>query len=477
MSLQSLFDLSVTPRMITVPGRILQPPSIEYAKGKRAVVIKGGWNMASLEFSRGAHVRNWSYFMIQSSRGENLERQETLQGLVDKLRNMIAKSGATIDVAKPSIGLCSLADYQNPRNCGGPQLEDYDRALNTWFAHYDKIGVKMLFIVLFRKDAVLYARLKYLAEVRWGIHTICSDLKKLSPRNKPQGDSYFANIALKFNLKTGGSNQQLAPNAMGILAAGKTMLVGIDVTHPSPGSIHGAPSIAAVVASVNKECSQWPGSLRAQESRQEMVQDLAEMMIERLHSFRRYNNKVLPQSIVVYRDGVSEGQYEKVLAEEAPAIDSAVQRIYPANGAKPKVSIFVVGKRHHTRFFPTQANDTHRDRFMNPIAGTVVDRGVTSKKYWDMFLQAHHGLQGTAKPAHYVVIKDENHFTADSFETLVRLLLSSPPFSLLFSSFFLLAHSRPLPTSSTEPPDPQSLLSPRPRHQSRLRLSTGHVRR
>lgn len=39
--------------------------------------------------------------------------------------------------------------------------------------------------------------------------------------------------------------------------------------------------------------------------------------------------------------------------------------------------------------------------------GTVVDRGVTEEGIWDFFLQAHNVIQGTGRPAHYVVVLDE----------------------------------------------------------------------
>lgn len=44
------------------------------------------------------------------------------------------------------------------------------------------------------------------------------------------------------------------------------MMVGIDVTHRSPGSKDGTPSIAAVVASVDDSFVQFPASLRMQSS-------------------------------------------------------------------------------------------------------------------------------------------------------------------------------------------------------------------
>ena len=101
----------------------------------------------------------------------------------------------------------------------------------------------------------------------------------------------------------------------------KTMMVGIDVTHPGPGSREGTPSIAAVVASVDDSFVQFPASLRIQASKKEvgyctlsrimsnagfqMLDELTDMLVERLQVYER-KNKVLPDRIFVYRDGVSE---------------------------------------------------------------------------------------------------------------------------------------------------------------------------
>ncbi|KAI8710486.1 Piwi domain-containing protein [Fusarium sp. LHS14.1] len=103
---------------------------------------------------------------------------------------------------------------------------------------------------------------------------------------------------------------------------------------------------------------------------------------------------------VVYRDGVSEGQYDKVVNEELPPLRKACTEVYPASDQKmglPHFTIVVVGKRHHTRFYPTK--ETNADRSGNPKPGTIVDRGVTEAP--------HAAIQGTARPGHYVVVLDE----------------------------------------------------------------------
>lgn len=166
---------------------------------------------------------------------------------------------------------------------------------------------------------------------------------------------YLGNLALKFNIKGGGVAHTIPANAMKPLDH-QTMLVGIDITHPSPDSSDESPSIAGVVASTNKHLCQWPGSIRSQTGRKEMVEGLTAMMGERLDLWVEVN-KMLPKKIIIYRDGVSEGQYRLILEQELPAIQAAFTEKYGKREFWPKLSIIVVGKRHHTRFYPTKQQD------------------------------------------------------------------------------------------------------------------------
>jgi len=223
---------------------------------------------------------------------------------------------------------------------------------------------------------------------------------------KPQ---YFGNVALKFNLKLGGINLLVDPKGLGIINEDKTIVVGIDVTHPSPGSASNAPSVAAMVASVDKFLGQWPADLRVQESRKEMVSELDSMLKSRLRLWKTQGkHNAFPDNILVYRDGVSEGQYATVINTELPLLREAYRELYPASDTKkdlPRITIVIVGKRHHTRFYPTIKD--HADIFSNPKNGTVVDRGVTEARNWDFFLQSHAAIKGTARPAHYFIVLDE----------------------------------------------------------------------
>jgi hypothetical protein len=93
------------------------------------------------------------------------------------------------------------------------------------------------------------------------------------------------------------------------------------------------------------------------------------------------NKGTYPENILIYRDGVSEGQYEIVLNQELPLLRQACKELYLLSDFKkglPCISIIIVGKRHNTRFYLTRKEDA--DCLLNPQNGTIVDRGVTEAR-------------------------------------------------------------------------------------------------
>lgn len=408
--------------MITVAGRVLAPPQPVYAQNKMARVgPNGDWNMEGQKFVKGGKIDKWTYLHIRYGGKDDEFRDITVQELMDEFHGEMLKYG--MDVGQVYHSPHAVMNFRK----GDPkELEK----LEPVFTKIKSVGFKLLFIILPAKEVPLYSRIKYIADHQVGLHTVCAVAAKLKKYREPKlRQQHWANIALKVNLKFGGRNQRLqSTTALGVIEKGHTMLVGIDVTHPSPGSIKGCPSIAGVVASINKDCAQWRASVRSQGSREEIVEELRAMMGERIRAWQSNNNDQLPQNIIVYRDGVSESQYVEVLNKEALAIDDAITGIYKTGVPKARVAIFVVGKRHHTRFYPTRPQDMADQGAVgvrprapngNPRYGTVVDRGVTSERQWDFYLQAHHGLQGTARPAHYVALKDQIKFSADGLEQMV----------------------------------------------------------
>ncbi|CAB4490071.1 unnamed protein product [Rhizophagus irregularis] len=191
-----------------------------------------------------------------------------------------------------------------------------------------------------------------------------------------------------------------------------TILMGADVTHPSPGD-RDRPSIAALCASMDAKASRYAASIRVQTGRTEIIADLANMVKELLKTFYQTCGRK-PERILFYRDGVSEGQFSHVLKNEIIAVRAACQAL--DNNYKPTITFVVVQKRHHTRFFPIDRHNA--DKTGNCPPGTVVESDITHPFEFDFYLQSHAGLQGTSRPTHYHVLFDENGFSSDMLQTI-----------------------------------------------------------
>lgn len=138
----------------------------------------------------------------------------------------------------------------------------------------------------------------------------------------------------------------------------------------------------------------------------------------------------LPKCILFYRDGVSESQYGMVLDEEKEQIMRGCRKALvflqkPANGNAsllkgvtwtPKLTLVVVTKRHHARFYPMlEAPD------INLPMGTMVDNKIVTPFNWSFYLQSHHSELGTARSALYVVLFDDCNYTAYELQKIVSL--------------------------------------------------------
>ncbi|KAJ5761726.1 uncharacterized protein N7511_005108 [Penicillium nucicola] len=390
----SAFGVNTSTDLITVPGRVLPAPNVYYKEGKRLKEIRataGSWNMRHVQLSKASTMRSWTYLYIERQGSRPIfHHSGQLNASLEGFRKTSRDMGMQVNPHK--VGKRVVLTGENDATTIETAILQLQKQHNPDFI----LGI------IYKKDTSVYNCLKQVCDIRCGIRNV----NVLAEKFVKPSDQYNANISLKINLKLGGANQTLRAADLGIISKGKTMLVGLDVTHPSPGSASFAPSVAGIVASVGSTLAQWPAEIRVQSARQEMIADLENLLVRRLRHWRSLN-KDLPDNIIVYRDGVSEGQYNKVIDEELPLLQAACKTTYPADQTKkglPRFAIIVVGKRHNTRFYPTAEQDAIRD---NPIPGTVVDRGVSEARHWDFFLQAHAALQGTARPAHYFTVWDE----------------------------------------------------------------------
>ncbi|GJJ69239.1 eukaryotic translation initiation factor 2C [Entomortierella parvispora] len=392
------FGLKVSSEMATIQARILPVPTINYNPASRDPNIRpqfGAWNLIGKKVLRGAKLSSWGVIVFGT---EQYVPKAQITAFVRELVVTCNDTGMNIVNKTPPIMYC------NPHGDIEAALKDiWTRAGNAV-----KLKPELIMCILPTTGVPLYAEIKRVTDTVLGISSQCIQTKHTRDAKK----QYCANVCLKMNVKLGGINSQLAPKSMPFLEDKPTIFFGADVTHPGPGDTI-RPSIACLTASMDGKAARYAAAVRTQTSRQETMADLAEMAEELLRAFF-VSNRVKPERILFYRDGVAEGQFAEVMRVEVAALKQAFAKLEAAY--KPKLTFVVVQKRHHARFFPM--NRDGGDRSGNCLPGTVVDTGITHPFEFDFYLQSHGGLLGTSRPAHYCVLHDENSFKADQLQDI-----------------------------------------------------------
>lgn len=171
-------------------------------------------------------------------------------------------------------------------------------------------------------------------------------------------------------------------------------------------------SVVGVAASYDEYAFAYKFHWRLQEPGREIIQDFENIIKEQLR-FYKEKNAHWPTKLIYYRDGVSEGQFQQVMAVEKQAISNACRSL----ADEPvKLTIIVVQKRHHTRFFPGKFGIGKGDRNFNVPAGTIVDTEITHPKENHFFLASHQSIQGVTKPTKYCILFDESQFSIDDIQ-------------------------------------------------------------
>lgn len=211
------------------------------------------------------------------------------------------------------------------------------------------------------------------------------------------------------------------------------MMIGVDVSHGQHGQ-QGIPqaSLAAITMSMDKDCVQYAACCQTNGYRVEVLnRDCVQKTVGSLIEQWCAINQGAPQHVFYFRDGVAEGEFDKVLQQEIDEVRNMF--IEKARGAKPKITVIVGTKRHHIRFFPV--NQADGDKNGNPLPGTIVETEVTHPFHYDFYLCSHFALQGTARPVHYHVLLDEIHMPVDLLQTMIyqqcyQYMRSTTPVSL-----------------------------------------------
>ncbi|XP_058745122.1 protein argonaute 4-like [Vicia villosa] len=398
--------ISITTRFTQVDGRVLDAPRLKFGNGENFNPRNGKWNLNDKIIVEPVKISKWAVV--------NFSASCDLQRLVDGLKKCGRMKG--IQVESPF----GMFEEQDQFSSSSPVLRVEEMLKQVRSEHPKERPQFLLCVLPEKKNSELYGPWKKKNLVEHGIVTQCIAPAKLN-------DQYLTNVLMKINAKLGGMNSLLgierSPSDH-IIFNVPTLILGMDVSHGSPGQ--DIPSIAAVVGS-----RQWPliskykACVRSQGSKVEMIDNLFkpvpgpkgttkdEGIIRELVMEFYLSSRKIPKNIIIFRDGVSESQFNQVLNIELGQIIEACK--FHDESWKPKFTVIVAQKNHHTKFFQPRSSD-------NVPAGTVVDNTICHPRNYDFYMCAHAGSIGTSRPTHYHVLWDEIGFSTDDLQELVHSL-------------------------------------------------------
>lgn len=174
--------------------------------------------------------------------------------------------------------------------------------------------------------------------------------------------SVATKVAIQLNCKLGGIPWVLRNPLSSV------MVIGFDVCHDTRDK---SKSFGAMVASMYGGGCKHPkyfSTVNHHSSGEELSNFMAQNVIKALHSYRSDFGNTFPQRIIVYRDGVGEGQLQYVYQHEVSAMKEKLNVAFKDQPNSSRLTFCVVSKRINTRLFQGG---------QNPLPGTIVDDIIT----------------------------------------------------------------------------------------------------
>ncbi|XP_055936429.1 piwi-like protein Ago3 [Argiope bruennichi] len=376
------WNVELVPNPVSLEGRNLLQENLYFGGGvKVRASIEADWgrDVTGNNVLVPVHFVKWAVVFPKRDSGK-------IREFVKMLRNVCPKMG--IDVKEPQY-----VEIHNDRT------ETYCEAIK------DIINPTLQIVVAIfptpRDDR--YSAVKKLCCIEMPVPSQVINLRTISDARKLR--SVVQKIALQMNCKLGGELWSVH------IPLNDLMVCGMDAYHDNA---RGRRSVLAFVASINQNRTRWFSMTTMQRPGQEFADSLKMLFISALRKHFEVNHR-LPEKIILFRDGVSDGQLDVVSKYEAEQLKSCFPH-FSADYA-PSLTVVVVQKRINTRIY-TVEHENNRKILKNPLPGTILDHSITRKKWYDFFLVSQHVRQGTVTPTHYIVVYDSSNIKPDHMQRI-----------------------------------------------------------
>ncbi|KAG0145761.1 hypothetical protein CROQUDRAFT_133553 [Cronartium quercuum f. sp. fusiforme G11] len=301
-NLMKYYGLELAQNFMIVPCRIFHPPTLRYSSGNTSA-RNGQWNIARppQRLLLPVELKSWAVMICTQNLHENAVNG-FCRGLAEKMNKL--GLGCPMNAPPPILKLSGPS--------GSEIRSTFGLAIKNAYNVFGQIP--QIIICITEDKSPIYSLVKHEGDVNSGI------------KRHQLNDQYITNLALKVNIKIGGINHSV-PH-LGDLCTEPTMFVGADLSHQNFGPVL-KPSIAALVGSMDVHLCKYSGVVAVQpllepaneESRprsQEPIQNFGKHLKILLEQWKRKFPKcIFPRKLIIFRDGVSEGEFSQVLVEVA----------------------------------------------------------------------------------------------------------------------------------------------------------------
>ncbi|ETN70048.1 PAZ domain protein, partial [Necator americanus] len=233
------FGLSVSPRMFETMARVIQPPQIMFGDNSKMVdpIVHpkdGAWSMDNQTLYLPATCGSYSMIALVNPRDQNL-----LQGFCQALYAKATQMG--MDFPKWP----DLVKYGRGR-------DDVVMLFNEIANEYKQTSTScdLVIVVLPGKNSDIYMTVKESSDMIHGIMSQCVLMKNVQrPSPATCSNIILKTRSLQVNMKLGGINSRIVADNIThkYIIDQPTLVVGIDVTHPTQAEERmNIPSVAAV---------------------------------------------------------------------------------------------------------------------------------------------------------------------------------------------------------------------------------------
>lgn len=373
------WGLTMDPEPVRLEIRQLDEQQIIFGKNKTYSAGRNadfGRHATNNELIDVIHLRNW---LVLHTRND----VRTAKAFIDCMERNSKPMGIT--VMKPRI--CVLDDDRTET-----YIQSLRRELNA------ETQIVVAICPTSRDDR--YAAIKKICCAELPIPSQVINSRTLS--NEAKNRAIVQKIALQMNCKMGGTLWSIK------IPLKNVMICGIDTYHEVAKK---SKSVSAFVASLNQGYTRWYSKAIIQNRNEELVHGLVVSLQKSLEAYRNMNN-VLPDRIIIYRDGVGDGQLKMCEDYELAQLKDAC-KMYSVD-YKPLFTFIVVQKRINTRIYAISGNGS----VDNPNPGAILDNTITRRNLYDFYLVPQSVRQGTVTPTHMVVVQDNANFPPDILQQL-----------------------------------------------------------